>query len=185
MADVDTLTRLWPQVREVAVKGGCAYVVAEDYLDPLHLRGLLARELPDADLPRHIVQVDSLDPADLVEPDDRFGAYLPPRDDTERVLVRIAERLLGMPKLGVLDDFYAAGGDSLAATGLAVEAQRALGVGVSSRRCCATRRWPVSPRRSAGPGRPCRCPAPRRRTPTRSPRNSAASSSPSPATPRR
>ncbi|MBQ1074998.1 hypothetical protein KBX06_17760 [Micromonospora sp. C31] len=131
MADVDTLTRLWPQAREVAVKGGCAYVVADDYLDPLHLRGLLARELPDADLPRHIVQVDSLDPADLVEPDDRFGAYLPPRDDTERVLVRIAERLLGVPRLGVLDDFYAAGGDSLAATGLAVEAQRALGVGVS------------------------------------------------------
>ncbi|MFF3865890.1 condensation domain-containing protein [Micromonospora sp. NPDC001898] len=129
--DVDTLARLWPQVGQVAVKDGCVYVVAEDYLDPLVLRGQLAAELTDAELPRHVVQVDSLDPADLVAPDDRYGVYLPPRDDTERVLVRVWERVLGVPKLGVLDDFYAAGGDSLAAAGLAVEAQRVFGVAVS------------------------------------------------------
>ncbi|RGC67740.1 Tyrocidine synthase 3 [Micromonospora sp. MW-13] len=128
---VDTLARLWPQVDRVAVKDGCVYVVAEDYLDPLVLRGQLAAELTDEELPRHVVQVDSLDPADLVAPDDRYGAYLPPRDDSERVLVRVWERVLGVPKLGVLDDFYAAGGDSLAAAGLAVEAQRVFGVAVS------------------------------------------------------
>jgi hypothetical protein len=129
--DVDTLARLWPQVDRVAVKDGCVYVVADDHLDPLALRGQLARELPDGELPRHIVQVDSLDPADLVAPDDRYGAYQPPRDDTERQLVRVWEGVLGLPKLGVLDDFYAAGGDSLAAVALAVEAQRVFGVAVS------------------------------------------------------
>jgi len=129
-ADRDTLRRLWPQAREVAVRDGCAYVVADDWLDPLALRGQAARELPDAELPRHIVQVDSLDPAELIAPDDRYGVYLPPRDDTERALVRICERLLGVPKLGVLDDFYAAGADSLAAIGLAVEVRRTFGAAV-------------------------------------------------------
>ncbi|OON27438.1 MULTISPECIES: condensation domain-containing protein [Micromonospora] len=129
--DVDTLARLWPQVDRVAVKDGCVYVVADDHLDPLALRGQLARELPDGELPRHIVQVDSLDPADLVAPDDRYGAYQPPRDDTERQLVRVWEGVLGLPKLGVLDDFYAAGGDSLAAVALAVEAQRVFGTALS------------------------------------------------------
>ncbi|MFI2205551.1 amino acid adenylation domain-containing protein [Streptomyces sp. NPDC020192] len=60
-----------------------------------------------------------LSPATLPEPDpadwDDSG-HVEPRDETERVIADIWAEALGVPRVGVLDDFFALGGHSLLAT---------------------------------------------------------------------
>ena len=47
------------------------------------------------------------------------SAYVPPRDDHEAVLAELFENVLGVRPVGALDDFFAAGGNSLSALRLA------------------------------------------------------------------
>ncbi|MFG2225132.1 amino acid adenylation domain-containing protein [Streptomyces sp. NPDC048644] len=60
-----------------------------------------------------------LNPGALPEPDPTDHPqtdYLAPRDEVERILVEIWSDVLGVPRLGVLDDFFGLGGHSLLAT---------------------------------------------------------------------
>ncbi|MGH9762941.1 MAG: condensation domain-containing protein, partial [Blastocatellia bacterium] len=60
--------------------------------------------------------------------EERTGSvYESPVTETEEVLVRIWEDALGKAPLGVLDDFYEAGGNSLSATRIASQIYRQLG----------------------------------------------------------
>lgn len=50
----------------------------------------------------------------LPEPDfNSVSAYAPPQDDVERKLVRIMEKVLGKKRIGIDEDFYELGGDSI------------------------------------------------------------------------
>ncbi|MCX4970686.1 amino acid adenylation domain-containing protein [Streptomyces sp. NBC_00654] len=60
-----------------------------------------------------------LSPGELPEPDPSdhpHTDHVEPRDETERVLAEIWAEVLGVPRLGVLDDFFGLGGHSLLAT---------------------------------------------------------------------
>ncbi len=60
--------------------------------------------------------------------------YVEPRDDTERRLAAIWQRLLGVEPVGANDDFLELGGHSLLATRLATAIQTELGVSIPIRR---------------------------------------------------
>jgi len=56
--------------------------------------------------------------------DSKAHSYVPPRDEVEAQLVRIWELLLDLPKIGVRDDFFDLGGQSLLAAELMSEIEK-------------------------------------------------------------
>ncbi|HEX7241870.1 MAG TPA: amino acid adenylation domain-containing protein, partial [Longimicrobiaceae bacterium] len=121
-----------PRVREAAVvvdtspsgeKRLVGYVAAD--ADPAALREHLRGRLPDYMVPALFVPLDSLpltgngkvDRAALPDPDPGTDAreYLAPRTETERGVADVWAEVLGLERVGVRDDFFQAGGHSLAA----------------------------------------------------------------------
>ncbi|MFI6708999.1 non-ribosomal peptide synthase/polyketide synthase [Nonomuraea sp. NPDC050478] len=110
----------------VAVRGRAlhAYVVAApgERLDPRALRGLLGAELPAYLLPATVTVLDRLptlpngkrDRRALPDPEVTTGGGKPRTAGEAAVLARVAG-LLGIDDLGVHDDFFTAGGDSILA----------------------------------------------------------------------
>jgi amino acid adenylation domain-containing protein/non-ribosomal peptide synthase protein (TIGR01720 family) len=119
-----------------------AYVVSS--AEGARLRRSLAERLPDYLVPSDVVVLDRLplnangkvdvaalpDPvASRAEPE----GYVPPRDPTEEALARIWSELLGVERVGVDDDFFALGGDSIVSLRVASRVRRGFGVDVSPR----------------------------------------------------
>jgi acyl-coenzyme A synthetase/AMP-(fatty) acid ligase len=104
-----------------------AYVVAgPEVVGPemaADLRAHLARTLPDHMVPAVFVALDRLplttngkvDRSALPEPDPQAGAvgYLAPRDGVEEVLAAVWAEVLGVEQVGVQDNFFDLGGDSI------------------------------------------------------------------------
>ncbi|CAB4893709.1 unannotated protein [freshwater metagenome] len=131
-------------VREDAAADGPAvarlvgYVVprdAADAPDPAVLRDHVAAALPAAMVPSAVVLVEGalpltpngkLDRRALPAPD--FSALAgddAPRDERERVVAELVAATLGLPRVGIHDDFFALGGDSIVAIGLVGRAREA------------------------------------------------------------
>nr|BFD89295.1 hypothetical protein KitaXyl93_06550 [Kitasatospora sp. Xyl93] len=93
-------------------------------LDPVALRALLRQRVPDFLVPSAWVVLDALpltangklDRAALPEPSGAVAAEesVAPRTPTERAVAEVWAEVLGLPEVGVHDDFYALGGHSLA-----------------------------------------------------------------------
>ena len=91
------------------------------------LRRFLREKLPGYMVPSAFVELDSLpvtpngkiDHVALPESEEERGEYSPgfvePRTSTEEVLARIWEAVLGIPRVGVHDNFFDLGGHSLLA----------------------------------------------------------------------
>jgi amino acid adenylation domain-containing protein len=98
------------------------------------LRAHLRRDLPEHMIPGHLELVDRL-PRTVTGKVDKSalsGRIAPdadarPANETERVLAEIWAHVLALPRVGVHDDFFALGGDSLLATRAVAGARRALG----------------------------------------------------------
>ncbi|HEX6355903.1 non-ribosomal peptide synthase/polyketide synthase [Actinophytocola sp.] len=111
-----------------------AYVVAPA-LDVADLRGFLGRTLPDYMVPSAFVALDELplntsgklDRAALPAPD--FGAgrtgYTEPRTEVERALAQVWADVLGLERVGVQDNFFGLGGDSILSIQVVSQARRA------------------------------------------------------------
>lgn len=108
----------------------------------VELRSWLAAKLPEYMIPTAIVVLDQLPlspngkinrkalrerPLETNEPG-RTAGYTPPRDSLELRLVRCWSRLLDVSPIGVLDDFFELGGDSLLAIRLVNIIQQDFGV---------------------------------------------------------
>jgi hypothetical protein len=141
LGEIETRLRAQPGVAQAVVAarapgGGepqlIAYVVADPALaDPAALEAALRRQLaqalPAAMLPQRYRCLTELprtangkldrralpDPA--AEPAPPRAPAVAPRDDLERALAALWQRLLGADAIGVHDDFFALGGDSLIA----------------------------------------------------------------------
>jgi amino acid adenylation domain-containing protein len=97
---------------------------------PSELRRFLLTYLPEVMVPSTFVTlpdlpstaiVGKIDYSALPEPPETHDArdtYAAPRDDLEGRLVKVWEQLLGRPRVGVHDDFFALGGHSLLAVKL-------------------------------------------------------------------
>ena len=152
--EVEAALRRHPAVRDVAVAAGrepggaanrlIAWVVPWEDGSPIdrELRDFLARIFPDHMVPSAFVFLDGLpctpsgkvDRRRLPLPEalraDIGRPFAPPRTAVERALVGIFAELLGHERVGVHDDFFDLGGDSLLAMRAAARARQALGVEV-------------------------------------------------------
>ncbi|SCW64867.1 haloacid dehalogenase superfamily, subfamily IA, variant 3 with third motif having DD or ED [Ruminococcaceae bacterium YRB3002] len=108
--------------------------------DENELRRFLFTRIPDYMVPVRLVRLDkmpmtqsgkidrkSLPDTESGTPDDRSRTYDPPVTDREQMLCKLISEITGCEKVGINDDFYAIGGDSLKAMEL-VSAMSAVGM---------------------------------------------------------
>ncbi len=103
------------------------------------LRGFLAERLPAPLVPAAIVALPRLPlgptgkvdrralPAPQAAAASASGSGAAPRDETERALLAVWERVLGRDGIGVRDDFFELGGHSLLGVRLIAEVERSMG----------------------------------------------------------
>ncbi|WP_215545187.1 non-ribosomal peptide synthetase [Amycolatopsis sp. CA-230715] len=154
-AEVENALVRHPGVAEAAVvvrqdtgtdKRLIAYTVATNGNPPGidTLRTHLAELLPDYMMPTAYVTLTTLplnpngkvDKTALPEPDRESSAvvtYRPPGDATEEVLVRIWADLLGAERVGVDDDFFDLGGDSITSVRLTSRIRSTFDIDISPR----------------------------------------------------
>jgi len=108
-----------------------AYYTADiPKVDVTSTRELLSRRLPYYMLPQYFIHIDQvplkatgkLDRKALPKPDtsDYVSDYVAPRNDTEQALCKAMAKALRLKRVGINDDFYELGGDSLGAMELIV-----------------------------------------------------------------
>ena len=116
-----------PHRQEILTAWFELYEHAGERPDPAELRSFLAQRLPDYAIPAAFVVVDGLpltvngklDAVALPEPQrvhrPSAGLHVAATSETERRVVDIWEQVLGIEPIGIDDDFFTIGGDSLAA----------------------------------------------------------------------
>ncbi|WP_256640956.1 phosphopantetheine-binding protein, partial [Streptomyces murinus] len=124
-----------------------AYLVAAPgaALDVRHLRAGLAETLPDYMVPTAFVQIDALpltpngklDRKALPAPDPAAAAaevsYVAPRSDAEVLVAEVWCEVLGVGRVGVHDNFFEIGGNSLLAMKVSARLREALALDVPVR----------------------------------------------------
>ncbi|WP_438040318.1 amino acid adenylation domain-containing protein [Sorangium sp. So ce128] len=135
LGEIEARLREQPEVREAVVaardSGGAvrlvAYVVAREAaaLDAEALRARLAKQLPETMVPAVIVPLPALpltpngkiDRAALPEPEragaPEAGGFVAPRNEVEATLAQIWADILRVERVGIHDNFFALGGDSI------------------------------------------------------------------------
>ena len=97
--------------------------------------GLLSQVLPDYLIPTAWVVLDEIDRAALPEPPEDLPAevrYVAPRTSVEAALATVFAEVLGASRVGVRDNFFALGGDSILAIQVVTRARQA-GLHLTSR----------------------------------------------------
>ncbi len=139
----------YPGIREAVVvargegedKHLCGYYVSGAEPDLPELNAYLARQLPAYMIPSYLVGVEKmpLTPNGKVDRQalplpggktDTGTPYVAPRNETEAMLARIWEEILGVEKPGIDDDFFKLGGYSLKASAMTARIHLLLGVKV-------------------------------------------------------
>ncbi|HEX6745677.1 MAG TPA: amino acid adenylation domain-containing protein [Longimicrobium sp.] len=141
LGEIEAVLRAHPAVREAAVTLGeapsgeprlAAYLVAAraDAPPADEVRRHAQEQLPEHMVPAHLVWLPALpltpngkvDRAALPEPDERSAPgrapFVPPRSLGEELLASLWADVLGAARVGVHDNFFALGGDSLLGTQL-------------------------------------------------------------------
>src|SRR5207302_5847885 len=116
-----------------------AYVVAaqdQEAVEQATLRSFLGERLPEYMVPSHIMVLDVLpltangkvDRRALPAPEplaDTREPYVAPRTSIEQSLMEIWSQVLRLPQVGIHDNFFALGGDSILSLSLIAQARRA------------------------------------------------------------
>jgi len=110
------------------------------------VRSFLARKLPDYMIPAYFVRLDSLplnpsgkvDRKALQRPAKEAlvngAGYVPPANETEERLLKIWQDILGIGQIGVEDDFFELGGDSILAGRCIAQVREELRLDISLRK---------------------------------------------------
>jgi acyl carrier protein len=120
---------------------GAAVVLREGRVaSPVELRAFAARRLADFKVPRTVVLLEEIPKGPTGKPQriglaERLGlgvaqgnvASSPPRTETEKRLAQIWSSVLKCERVGVCEDFFAAGGDSLGVAVFLAEIEKAFG----------------------------------------------------------
>ncbi|HLP60378.1 MAG TPA: amino acid adenylation domain-containing protein, partial [Candidatus Deferrimicrobium sp.] len=104
----------------------CAYIVTRNNIDPAELREYLSQDLPDYMIPAYFISINKI-PLTANGKIDRQALPLPeagimpgqdyvaPSREVEKRLAEIWQDVLGVQQVGVMDNFFALGGDSIKA----------------------------------------------------------------------
>ena len=102
----------------------CAYYLEDISFDPAALREELMKRLPYYMIPAYFMKIDEvplkasgkLDRKALPAPDasDFQSSYVAPENDTQKAICNAMAKVLKLGRVGIHDDFYEMGGDSLA-----------------------------------------------------------------------
>ncbi|MEV6638751.1 non-ribosomal peptide synthase/polyketide synthase [Amycolatopsis sp. NPDC051371] len=111
-----------------------AYTVGD--VTPADLRAFLGQRLPEHLVPSAFVVLDALpvnasgklDRAALPEPAEETADYVAPNSPEEQLIADIWAEVLGVPRVGLGDDFFALGGHSVLAAKVRMRLQAAFGV---------------------------------------------------------
>ncbi len=117
----------------------CAYVVYRKPNDvkPTELKSYLSQTLPEYMIPAHFVEIEKIplnpngkvDRNLLPEPGARpRSEYVAPGTDKEREIAEIWKQVLGLEKVGIYDNFFDTGGNSLKIIKLTIELKKHLGI---------------------------------------------------------
>ncbi|MFE4518420.1 amino acid adenylation domain-containing protein [Kitasatospora sp. NPDC056783] len=148
-AEIESALTAHPAVAQAAVlvRDGrrlVAYAVPSPGAEPVpaELREHLALRLPAYMVPDAVLTLarlpltanGKLDPAALPDPGTSTGeGYVAPRGDAEQLVTELWQEVLGVPRVGVFDDFLALGGDSLLVTRVAARIRSGLGLDIPIR----------------------------------------------------
>ena len=150
LGEIESTLRQSPGVREGVVVAGklgssekslVAYVVLDQSQNPtiMDIRRFLQTKLPDYMVPAAFVVLEAM-PLNLNQKVDRralplptsenlagFEMFVPPRDEWEQQLTRIWEEVLGIQPIGIKNNFFELGGDSLLAVQILTQIERQFG----------------------------------------------------------
>lgn len=102
----------------------CAYLVSDNVLDFLELKTFLSERLPEYMIPTYFFRLEKF-PLTISSKVDRQALsmledvpnnsvqYLAPRNEIEKTLSEIWEKVLGREKIGIDENFFLLGGDSI------------------------------------------------------------------------
>lgn len=104
----------------------CAYIVADEKLTVSYLREYLAKELPQYMIPSYFRQLEKIpltangkvDRKALPEHDSNINTgieYVAPRNEKEEILVKVWSDVLKIENIGIKNNFFNLGGDSIKA----------------------------------------------------------------------
>ncbi|MED1910401.1 non-ribosomal peptide synthetase [Brevibacillus laterosporus] len=117
----------------------CAYFIADQPLLVSDVRSTLLQELPGYMIPSYFVQLEQMplspngkiDRKALPAPEGKLQTgveHLAPRTQTEVQIASIWQEVLGIPSIGVRDNFFDSGGHSLRATTLVAKMHKEMGI---------------------------------------------------------
>ncbi|MBH8554254.1 amino acid adenylation domain-containing protein [Nostocaceae cyanobacterium CENA357] len=155
LGEITAVLSQHPSVREVVVvlrednpgqKQLVAYIVTHQQtaIDVHELRSFLKQKLPEYMLPAHFVQLKNLpltangkvNRLELPAPDkvrpEIAAAYIPPRNEAERIIAEIWQEVLAVEKVGIYDNFFELGGHSLLIIQLSVKLQQKFNRNISA-----------------------------------------------------
>ncbi|MCH7324058.1 condensation domain-containing protein, partial [Solibacillus sp. MA9] len=103
----------------------CAYVLSEKEIKELNLRAYLKECLPEYMIPSYFIKLEKmpltnngkLNRRELPAPNlvEILNEHQPPRNEIEEALAKVWIEVLGVDKIGINDNFYEIGGDSIKA----------------------------------------------------------------------
>lgn len=119
------------------------YYTSEDGIDEKAMRKRLTEKLPKYMVPNYFMRLETMpmtasgktDRKNLPVPDINLSErqYVPPATDTEKILCAIIAEVLSLDRVGVTDDFFELGGDSLGAISVAALAhEKGIEVGLQT-----------------------------------------------------
>lgn len=144
LGEIESRILCYEKIKEVVVldkidfcdnKYLCAYVISEGMLKNKEINEYLSEYLPEYMIPTRYVYMDKfpliengkIDKKALPEPDNIIeidNEYEAPTNKIEEALVRIWEEVLGIKNIGINNNFFELGGDSIKAIQIAARAQK-------------------------------------------------------------
>jgi amino acid adenylation domain-containing protein/non-ribosomal peptide synthase protein (TIGR01720 family) len=102
----------------------CAYIVSDSEVSSSELREYLSKTLPDYMVPSYFVPLETIplthnekvNRKALPDPEFKVGDdFVPPKNEVEETIIQIWQEVLGIEGVGITDNFFEIGGDSIKA----------------------------------------------------------------------